>query len=88
VSNKKAVCQLLPTDRKFLLYVRKNRHTNFTSSIRVKFKLTVSSPISAVFISGRGGKKVNSPSFVIMIVVCRNAKKRFDKPLFKWLWQN
>ena len=24
----------------------------------------------------------------IMIVVCRNAKKRFDKPLFKWLWQN
>ena len=25
---------------------------------------------------------------VIMIVVCRNAGKRFDKPLFKWLWQN
>ena len=25
---------------------------------------------------------------IIMIVVCRNAKKRFDKPLFKWLWQN
>ena len=23
-----------------------------------------------------------------MIVVCRNAKKRFDKPLRKWLWQN
>ena len=25
---------------------------------------------------------------VIMIVVSRNAKKRSDKPLLKWLWQN
>lgn len=23
-----------------------------------------------------------------MIVVCRNAKERFDKPHGKWLWQN
>ncbi len=24
----------------------------------------------------------------IMIVVSRNAVKCFDKPLYKWLWQN
>jgi len=33
-------------------------------------------------------KVYNYMRYIIMIVVCRNAKKRFDKPLFMWLWQN
>ena len=27
-------------------------------------------------------------ALIIMIVVSRNAQKRSDKPLLKWLWQN
>ena len=35
-----------------------------------------------------GCAKLRITEMVIMIVVCRNAEKRFDKPLFKWLRQN